>query len=73
MQPIEAEYDDGVLRPTKPLHLKQGERVSVVVLRRPDPLRWDLERLTRNDREDRALAEEGLDEWATDLGGEKQH
>jgi predicted DNA-binding antitoxin AbrB/MazE fold protein len=74
MQPIEADYDDGVLRPTKPLHLKQGERVSVVVLRRPDPRRWNLDRLARTGgAEDRQLAQEGLEEWATDLDGEKHH
>lgn len=74
MHPIEADYDDGVLRLTKPLHLKQGERVSVVVLRRPDPARWDLGRLARIAEEDRALAEDGLNKWASDLDGdEKPH
>ena len=33
VRPIEADYEDGVLRPTKPLRLRQGERVSLVVLR----------------------------------------
>ncbi len=37
VKPIEAEYRDGVLKPGKRLDLSHGERVSSIVLRRPDP------------------------------------
>ncbi len=68
MRPIEADYEDGVLRPTKPLRLRQGERVAVVVLRRPDPSRWDLKRLASTGAtEDGSLAKEGVDAWAEEL------
>jgi predicted DNA-binding antitoxin AbrB/MazE fold protein len=74
MQPIEADYEDGVLRPTKPLNLKQGERVSVVVLRRPDAGRWNLERLAEKSSSDEAsLTHEGLHSWDSDLDGEHEH
>jgi predicted DNA-binding antitoxin AbrB/MazE fold protein len=42
MEVIEAEFNDGVLRPMRRLPLRPGERVGIVVVRRPDPLRWDL-------------------------------
>jgi len=42
MEVIEAELKDGVLRPMLRLPLRPGERVGIVVVRRPDPLRWDL-------------------------------
>lgn len=70
MRPIEADYRDGVLRPTKPLQLQQGERVGLVVVRRPDRKRWDLERLAKNSQEDVALAGTGRDEWARALDDE---
>ena len=70
MRRLEADYLDGVLRPTSPLQLKQGERVGLVVMRRPDQKRWDLERLTRTSQEDEALAGAGLDQWARALDGE---
>ena len=73
MAHVEAEYRDGVLRPTTPLRLKPGERVHVIVLRKPDPLRWDLERHARvGSAEDRALAEAGLADWANMLDREDQ-
>jgi predicted DNA-binding antitoxin AbrB/MazE fold protein len=65
---IEADYEDGVLRPTKLLLLRQGERLAVVLLRRPDPSRWDLKRLASNGAaEDGAIAAEGIDAWADEL------
>jgi predicted DNA-binding antitoxin AbrB/MazE fold protein len=70
MRPIEADYRDGVLRPTTPLQLKQGERVGLVVMRRPDQERWNLERLARTSQEDETLARAGLDEWARGLDHE---
>ena len=65
---VEAQYEDGVLRPAERLGLRPGERVNLIVVRRPDPSRWDLARLaTAAKGEDRALAEQGLAEWATEL------
>ena len=72
MRPIEARYENGTLRPTKPLALRQGERVAVLVLRRPDPSRWDVERLARHAEEDEALAGAGLDDWADALEREDE-
>ena len=62
---VEAQYDNGVLRPTEPLELRPGEQVSLIVVRRSDPRRWDFAE-TAN-REDLVLAEQGLDEWASEL------
>ena len=74
MRPIEADYRDGVLQPTKPLRLQQGERVALVVLRRPDPSRWDLERLARiGSADDARLAEQGLEAWSAALDAEDSH
>ena len=71
MRRIEARYEGGLLRPETPLALSPGERVSLVVVRRPDPKRWDLQRLaTRGSDEDGALAEQGLEEWAVALDRE---
>lgn len=68
MAPVEAEYENGVLRPVKPLRLRQGERVHIIVKRQPDPSRWDLKRLAKTSgAEDRDLAAAGVDEWAQSL------
>jgi predicted DNA-binding antitoxin AbrB/MazE fold protein len=64
---IEADFEGGVLRPTKPLALRQGERVRLIVVRRSDPARWDLDRLAQGADEDLALAEAGLGAWADAL------
>lgn len=73
MRFIEARYEEGLLKPEKPLALTPGERVALVVVRHPDPKRWDLDRLARGgEREDRALAEQGLAEWADALDREDQ-
>jgi predicted DNA-binding antitoxin AbrB/MazE fold protein len=71
MEIIEAEFEDGVLRPLRPLPLRPGERVGLVVVRRPDPARWDLDRLSkRSGNEDQELAEEeGLADWAAETAG----
>ncbi len=53
-----------------PLTLRPGERVSVIVLRKADPSRWDLERLGAQPDNDQALAEAGLAEWAAALDRE---
>jgi predicted DNA-binding antitoxin AbrB/MazE fold protein len=44
---IIARYEDGLLKPEKPLTLAPGERVALIVVRHPDPKRWDLERLAK--------------------------
>lgn len=71
MEIIEAEFENGVLRPMRRLSLRPGERVGIVVVRRPDPTRWDLGRLSKAAFADEArLAEEGLREWADALNRE---
>jgi predicted DNA-binding antitoxin AbrB/MazE fold protein len=64
MRPIEAHYENGLLRPASPLALRPGERVALVVMRHPDPSRWDMARLAGHADEDAALAAAGLGEWA---------
>lgn len=71
MRFIEARYEEGLLKPEAPLALTPGERVALIVARHPDPKRWDLERLGKSwAGEDRALAEQGLAEWADALDKE---
>ena len=68
MRFIEARYEEGLLRPEAPLTLTPGERVALIVVRHPDPRRWDLARLGKiGTDEDRKLAEQGLAEWADAL------
>ena len=71
MRLVEARYEEGLLRPDEPLPLRPGERVGLIVVRRPDPKRWDLERLAKSGREeDLALSEQGLEQWAAALDAE---
>lgn len=71
MRPIEAHYENGLLRPSTPLALLPGERVAVVVMRQPDPSRWDMARLAgHGDDDDDALASAGLADWADALDRE---
>jgi len=71
MRPVEAHYEGGLLRPTKPLALRPGERVSVILVRLPDPKRWDSKRLSGETHpEDANLAEAGLAGWADALDHE---
>ena len=71
MRMIEAHYEEGLLKPETPLALRQGERVALIVVRHPDPKRWNLERLARSEvQEDMALAEQGLGDWADALDRE---
>lgn len=72
MELIEAEFNEGVLRPMRPLPLRPGERVGIVVVRRPDPLRWDLARLSKAVRDEDTLTETGLAEWEATLSREDQ-
>ncbi|MFH0903102.1 MAG: antitoxin family protein [Pseudomonadota bacterium] len=70
MVSIEAEYVGGMLRPEKPLRLRPGERVRVIVVRKAEPERWDLRRLASKSGEDSDLAGAGLEEWADALDEE---
>ena len=70
MRPVEARYEEGVLKPAQPLPLRSGERVGLVVLRLPDPKRWDMARLARTIPEDADLAGAGLRDWADALDRE---
>jgi predicted DNA-binding antitoxin AbrB/MazE fold protein len=71
MRTIEALYEDGLLKPETPLALKPGERVGLIVVRHPDPRRWDLERLAKSRTgEEQDLAERGLAQWADALDAE---
>jgi predicted DNA-binding antitoxin AbrB/MazE fold protein len=63
MRPVEALYEDGLLRPAKPLNLRPGERVGLIVLRRSEPSRWNLTRLAAARAEDADLASAGLDDF----------
>jgi len=67
MRPVEARYEDGFLKPVKPLQLRPGEKVGVIVVRHPDPSRWDFKRLAQAADEDVALAGSGLDAWVDNL------
>ena len=71
MRPIEAIYEDGLLKPESPLTLKHGERVSLFIVRHSGPKRWDFERLAKGGlEEDRTLAAQGLTEWVAALDKE---
>ena len=70
MRPVDALYENGLLRPVSPLPLRAGERVALIVVRRPDSSRWDFARLAAHADDDLALAEAGLDEWAAALDRE---
>jgi predicted DNA-binding antitoxin AbrB/MazE fold protein len=66
-----ARYEEGLLKPETPLALTPGDRVALIVVRHPDPRRWDLDRLAKiGAGEDRGLAEQGLAEWAEALDRE---
>jgi predicted DNA-binding antitoxin AbrB/MazE fold protein len=70
MRPVEARYEEGVLKPAEPLPLRSGERVGVVVTRLPDPKRWDLARLAQASPEEQELSSAGLADWASRLDRE---
>ena len=67
MRPVDAVYENGLLRPVSELPLRSGERVAVIVVRRADASRWDFTKLAAHPDDDLALAEAGLDEWAAAL------
>jgi predicted DNA-binding antitoxin AbrB/MazE fold protein len=70
MRAIEAEFEDGFLKPTQPLPLRPGERVSLVVMRKVDPQRWNLQKLAVTTPEDDELASAGLGDWVEQLESE---
>lgn len=71
MRPVEARYENGLLKPAKALPLRAGETVNLIVVRKPDASRWDLARLGRSGSADEvALTEAGLADWAEALDGE---
>lgn len=73
MRTVEALYEEGFLKPETPLALRPGERVELIVVRRPDSRRWNLDRLAKSSSgEDVTLAEQGLAEWADALDAEDQ-
>lgn len=67
METIDARYEAGVLTPAHPLALRQGEWVRLIVQRRPDLSRWDLDRHRAAADDDADLADLGLEEWETAL------
>jgi predicted DNA-binding antitoxin AbrB/MazE fold protein len=68
---VEAEYEKGMLKPSTPLALCPGERVQLIVMRQPDPKRWNLSRLAQKPAADEAgLTEQGLEGWAANLDAE---
>jgi predicted DNA-binding antitoxin AbrB/MazE fold protein len=73
MRSVEAEYEQGTLKLSQPLPLTPGERVRVIVVRQPDPRRWDLAKFRATETsEDLALSGAGLADWdkAIDADGE---
>jgi predicted DNA-binding antitoxin AbrB/MazE fold protein len=71
---VEAQYENGVLRPVEDLGLRPGERVNLMVMRYPDPRRWDLARLSStSNQEDVSLSEQGLADWADSLDVSERH
>ena len=68
---VEAEYEKGMLKLSTPLALRPGERVQLIVMRRPDPKRWNLSRLGQNPGAGEAgLTEQGIEGWAAILDEE---
>lgn len=63
MGPIEAVYEDGVLRPLRPLGFRPGEHVALTVARRSDPGRWNLDRLAAHPMADLDMARAGMRGW----------
>lgn len=72
MRPVEARYENGVLKPSEHLDLRQGEHVRLLVLRRSEAARWDMKRLAARGDEDQNLAQAGLDDWAETLEVEER-
>ena len=73
MRVVEARFESGLLRPSRPLALRPGERVHLIVVRQPDPQRWDMARLAKSPPADETvLTEQGLEDWAASLDHEER-
>jgi predicted DNA-binding antitoxin AbrB/MazE fold protein len=60
MKAVEASYENGLLKPAKPLQLNEGEHVRIIVVRLPDPSRWNLDKIAAvAGQEDALLASAG--------------
>ena len=74
MRQSEALYEKGLLRPTMPLALRPGERVTLLAVRQADPKRWNLERLAKSVAPgDLTPTEQGLTCRVTKIEGEDRH
>jgi predicted DNA-binding antitoxin AbrB/MazE fold protein len=72
MGPVEARYEQGTLKLAQPLPLTPGEEVRVIIVRKPDPERWNLEKLrSTTASEDLELAAAGLGDWERGLDGDE--
>jgi len=73
MRLVEAVYEKGLLKPMKPLKLRPGECVGLIIVRRPNPSRWNLDGIANTvDVEDKQLTEQGLEDWSVNLESEDQ-
>ena len=73
MRLVEARYEKGILKPREPLPLRSGESVNLIVVRRADPSRWDMNRLAKSGNEEElTLSEQGIQDWAAKLDVEDQ-
>ena len=64
MKTFEVRYEDGVLKPAKPLPLTPGENIAVILVRPDDPRLKNLERFVATHAEELDyLTEAGLQEW----------
>lgn len=70
MKPVEASYQNGIFKPAKPLPLAEGEHVRLIVVRKSDPARWNLDKIANFASDDADLAAAGLDTWAKSLDAE---
>jgi predicted DNA-binding antitoxin AbrB/MazE fold protein len=73
MRPIDASYENGFLKLDRALPFRSGERVAVIIIRKPDASRWDFARLAPTGRDDLALAEAGLADWVSALDSEDRY
>lgn len=64
---VEAVYEDGVLKPTKPLPFQEHEKVSVTVEPRQPSLAERIAALARD------LPPEVIDAWPTDGASQHDH